>query len=99
MIGAIVWCQCDFAFANYIPNWANPLRGDEICFATLDSRDTQNYAIGHPRALIKWASCTYAIENETVCPYRVIADEPDANVNTKLIWLGHRIGLKVYKWT
>lgn len=76
--------------------WQNNLRGDELIFPTLDAYSHRSWVIGHPRAVIKWASVVYNFENLEHQTWPQHDGHPDTKPTSRLVWLAHRIGLKVY---
>ena len=80
-----------------LEKWCNTgIRGDELVFPTLHMDTPRHWVIGHPRALIKWASCVTHIENIDYMVFPQHSDHPETRPTSRLVWMAHRIGLKVY---
>jgi hypothetical protein len=97
-IAAIVWGDHLLRLLDpTLEKWANRnIRGDELIFHSLDMNEFRHWVIGHPRALIKWASCVTHIEHIDHHVFPQHSDHPEARPTSRLIWLAHRIGLKIY---
>lgn len=97
-IGAIVWGDHLLKLLEpTIKHWGEKgLRGDELVFPTLHMDIPRHWVIGHPRALIRWASCVTHIEKIDYIVFPQHTDHPETRPTSRLVWIAHRIGLKVY---
>ena len=96
-IGAIVWGNHVPLLESTIKHWSEKgIRGDELVFPTLHMDIPRHWVVGHPRALIKWASCVTHIEHIDHQVFPQHSDHPETRPTSRLVWISHRIGLKIY---
>jgi hypothetical protein len=96
-IAAIVWDNHVPLLEPMIKQWSTTgIRGDELVFPTLHMDVSRHWVIGHPRALIKWSSCVTHIEDIDYIVFPQHSDHPNTRPTSRLVWIAHRIGLKVY---
>jgi hypothetical protein len=92
-MAGIIWKNATDAFVDTEVPWVKTMRGDELLFPTLHHEYDSSWVVGHPRALIKWASCCVELYRPEIMPAYRYKDRSD---QVWLAWLAHRIGLKVY---
>jgi len=98
---SIIWDR-DF-FVNFAPcleQWQDA-RGDEIIFNSLDVYKKRAWAMGNPRAVVKWASCALNVENINFAVFPQSGTDPHLNKfpTSRLVWIAYRIGLRVYGYS
>ena len=75
------------------------VRGDEIIFPTIDTRENVSWAVGHPRALLNWG-LTLPYAGTVADPYprqpRIRLAGGELSNTARLIWWAQRINLRVY---
>lgn len=92
-MAAIIWKTPIGDFIDESLPWIQQIRGDELLFPSLHFEKDSTWAAGNPRALIKWAANCVNLNMPDIAPAYRFANKVD---QMWLVWLAHRIGLKVY---
>jgi hypothetical protein len=85
----IIWDGLDVEIKELI-DITKDFRGDEMM---LPDRSVINYAVGHPRAIIKWTASLHKIK--TLGKLRSVMDED--SVYKKIAWWASRLELRLYR--
>lgn len=85
----IIWAGLDIDIQKLM-DMSLDFRGDEIM---LPDSDVIKYAIGHPRAIIKWTACLYKIKHLP----RLRSVMGNDNVYNRIVWWASRLELRLYR--
>lgn len=85
----VLWDNLDIEITKLI-SMSKDFRGDEIM---LPDNDIIKYAVGHPRAIIKWTASLHKIKH--LPKLRSIRDKND--IYSKMFWWASRLELRLYK--
>lgn len=95
-LAGIIWKTPTDNFVDESLPWIQNIRGDELLFPSLHFEKDSAWAVGNPRALIKWAANCVNLNMPSVVPAYRFKQQIDQQW---LVWLAHRIGLKAYGQT
>ncbi len=89
----LIWDDLNLDLNDIILNSID-FRGDEIMFDDFKKSFEFNWVIGHPCSIIMWSSSIMNCETITV-PLNIDGHRTKIK-DKKLLWMAHRIGLKIY---
>lgn len=95
-LASIIWKTPSEEFIDESLSWIQNIRGDELLFPSLHFEKDSAWVAGNPRAIIKWAANCVNLNMPDIKPAHRFNSKIDQQW---LVWLAHRIGLKVYGQT